>query len=63
MEVSTLLHIYPSFNSIQAKIENGFNLTAEEELLHCVSVGEFDKLKAQNMLQEWFPKENFSTII
>jgi len=63
MNVLTLEHIYPSFISIQAKIDSRFDLSAEEELLHYVNTGQYDKLDAQKMLQEWFPEERFLPII
>jgi hypothetical protein len=55
-------HTYPSFISIQVTINERLNFSAEEELLHLFYIGQLDKMKAQKMLQEWFPKEKFSPI-
>lgn len=63
MQKINVRHVYPTFENIQKKYDKNMYLTAEEELLHYVSTGQYDKLAAQKMLQEWFPAENFPPIL
>ncbi len=55
-------HIYPAKVIIQFKVDQGYELSAEEEVLYLVHTGQLDKESARLMLQDFFPDEVFPEI-